>query len=258
MNLPDVGQKLAVLMVALLAGAAAHAETLTIAVASNFADPLREIARNFAADTGHNVRISTGSSGKLYAQIVNGAPYDLFLSADAHRPEMLEHESRIVAGSRQTYAIGQLVVWSRDEEFADDACIDGLRSMGSKKLAIANPLLAPYGIAAREYLEMRGLWDALQPNLVFGENIAQTLQYAASGGASIAIVAKSQISSAKDFGVVCVAPISGDVHAPILQQVVQLSNAENAGVAAEFLEYLQGPESRAIISEYGYLLPEPQ
>ena len=130
--------------------------------------------------------------------------------------------------------------------------------MGSKKLAIANPLLAPYGVAAKEYLLARGLWDALQNNLVYGENIAQTLQYAASGGASIAIVAKSQIHNVRGFGNICAVPIEGDAHGPILQQVVQLASAANADVAAEFLEYLRAPESRAIISDYGYLLPEAE
>lgn len=235
-----------------------HAETLTVAVASNFAEPLREIARNFDASTGHEVRVSPGSSGKLYAQIINGAPYDLFLSADASRPGLLEQESKIVAGSRITYAIGQLVVWSRDAGFANDSCIDGLRNLGSRKLAIANPRLAPYGIAAREYLRARGLWDALQDNLVYGENIAQTLQYAASGGASAAIISKSQVESAASFGEVCVLPISGDAHEPILQQAVQLERAANTRLAEEFLEYLQGPESRAIISDFGYLLPETE
>jgi len=254
-SVPAFGRKLAVLTIAALASVAARAETLTVAVASNFAEPLREIARHFDASTGHEVRVSPGSSGKLYAQIINGAPYDLFLSADARRPELLELESKTVVGSRTTYAIGQLVVWSRDEGFADGTCIDGLQNMGSRKLAIANPLLAPYGVAAKEYLLMRGLWDALQNNLVYGENIAQTLQYAASGGASIAIVAKSQIRSAEGFGDFCAVPIAADAHEPILQQVVQLTSAANAEVAAEFLEYLRAPESRAIISDYGYLLP---
>ena len=254
--MPAFGRKLAVLAIAVLASVAARAETLTIAVASNFAEPLREIARHFDASTGHDVRVSPGSSGKLYAQIINGAPYDLFLSADARRPEMLEQESRIVVGSRTTYAIGQLVVWSRDVKFDDDTCLDGLENLGSKKLAIANPLLAPYGIAAKEYLLKRGLWEGLQDNLVLGENVAQTLQYAASGGASIAIVAKSQIRSAKGFSEVCVSPIAGGDHDPVLQQLVQLENAANDEVAAKFVAYLRGPESRAIIAEYCYLLPE--
>lgn len=259
--MPAFGRKLAVLTVAILtitvlASVAARAETLTIAVASNFAEPLREIARHFDASTGHDVRVSPGSSGRLYAQIINGAPYDLFLSADVRRPEMLEQESKIVAGSRTTYAIGQLVAWSRDVEFADNTCLDGLEYLGNRKLAIANPLLAPYGIAAKEYLLARGLWQGLQDNLVLGENVAQTLQYAASGGASIAIVAKSQIRSAEDFGDVCILPIASDDHKPVLQQLVQLLNAANNEVAAEFIVYLRGPESRAIIAEYGYLLPE--
>ena len=254
--MPAFGRKLAVLTIAALLCIAARAETLTVAVASNFAEPLREIVRLFDANTGHKVRVSPGASGKLYAQIINGAPYDLFLSADARRPKMLEKEFKTVAGSRTTYAIGQLVVWSRDEGFADGTCIDGLQSMGSKKLAIANPLLAPYGVAAKEYLRKRGLWDALQNNLVYGENISQTLQFAASGGASIAIVAKSQMRSVEEFGGSCAVPITGDAHEPILQQAVQLASAENADVAAEFLDYLRAPESRAIISAYGYLLPE--
>ena len=123
--MPTSGRKQAVLTIAALtiaglANIAARAETLTVAVASNFAEPLREIAQRFDASTGHEVRVSPGSSGKLYAQIINGAPYDIFLSADARRPEMLEMESKIVAGSRRTYAIGQLVVWSRDVEFSDN------------------------------------------------------------------------------------------------------------------------------------------
>ena len=255
-SVPGFGRKLAVVMIVASASVAARAETLTVAVASNFANPLREIARSFDADTGHVVRVSPGSSGKLYAQIINGAPYDLFLSADARRPEMLEKESRIVVGSRATYAIGQLVAWSRDVEFVDEGCLDGLKNLGNRKLAIANPLLAPYGIAAKEYLLSIGLWDSLQDNIVYGENISQTLQFAVSGGASIAIVAKSQVGSIDDIPKVCVLPVTNEAHEPVLQQVVQLTSAANAGVAAEFLEYLQGPESRAIIAEYGYLLPE--
>ena len=243
-------------MIVVAASVAARAETLNVAVASNFADPLREIARNFDASTGHKVQVSPGSSGKLYAQIINGAPYDLFLSADVRRPEMLEQQSRTVADSRATYAIGQLVAWSRDVEFADGTCIDGLESMGSKKLAIANPLLAPYGVAAKEYLLTRGLWDRLQDNVVYGQNITQALQFAVSGGASIAIVARSQIDGVEGLGKVCVLPVSHEAHEPILQQVVQLPSGANAEVATEFLDYLLGPESRAIISEYGYLLPE--
>lgn len=254
--MPAFGRKLAVLTIAAFLCVAARAETVTIAVASNFAEPLREIARHFDASTGHNVRVSPGSSGKLYAQIINGAPYDLFLSADARRPEMLEKESRIVIGSRTTYAIGQLVIWSREQEFANGTCIDGLQNMGNRKLAIANPLLAPYGIAAKTYLQKRELWDALQQNLVYGENIAQTLQFAASGGASIAIIAKSQMRSVEEFSDACAVTIAGDEHGPILQQLVQLANAENADVAEEFLDYLRAPQSRAIIAAYGYLLPE--
>ena len=203
-------------------------------------------------------QVVPGSSGKLYAQIINGAPFDVFLSADARRPEMLEAKSLTVDGSRFTYAVGQLVLWSRDRDFADGGCMHGLQNLGRKKLAIANPLLAPYGVAAKEYLVARGLWDELQDNLVYGENIAQTLQYATSGNAGIAMIANSQRQQAEGFEGVCAVPIAAGMHSEILQQVVELSGASDEVVAGQFLEFLRGPESRAIISAHGYELQEPQ
>jgi len=255
---PNFGQYWIAVTIATLASVGAHADTLTVAVASNFAEPLRDIASKFEAKSGHEVLISPGSTGKLYAQIIHGAPYDIFLSADAHRPELLEQKSMIVAGSRFTYSVGQLVAWSRDSEFANSACVDGLQQLGEKKLAIANPALAPYGLAAKQYLVGRGLWGELQKNLVFGENIAQTLQFAASGGASIALIAESQLRRAKDFAATCAVPIAGDTHDPILQQAVQMARESAAPAVGQFLEFLRGPKSRAIIRHYGYLLPEPQ
>ncbi len=256
--MPKFGRMLIVAMIALIVSVGVHADTLTVAVASNFSEALRAIAAEFKGQTGHEVHVSPGSSGKLYAQIINGAPYDILLSADAHRPEMLERESMIAAGSRFTYAIGQLVLWSRDSDFADNACIDGLRELGKKKLAIANPLLAPYGLAAKQYLVARGLWNEVQENLVYGENIAQTFQYAVSGNASIAVISTSQLGGAENFAPVCVVPIPASAHDAILQQAVQLARSPNARAAREFLSFLRGPESRAIIVEHGYLLPESQ
>jgi len=256
--MPGFGGKPGVVLIAFLASVGVHADTLTVAVASNFAETLRVIASNFEEQTGHEVRVIQGSSGKLYAQIVNGAPFDVFLSADLRRPEMLEAQSLTVDGSGFTYAVGQLVLWSRDSDFADGACLDGLQKLGKKKLAIANPLLAPYGVAAKEYLVASGLWDEVQGNLVYGENVAQTLQYAATGNASIAMIANSQLEQAKRFDGVCALPIAAGAHSEILQQVVELAAASDAVLAGQFLEFLRGPGSRAIISAHGYLLPELQ
>lgn len=256
--MPGFAHKFIVVLLLLLATAGVRADTLNVAVASNFVEVLRTIVPQFEARSGHVVNIIPGASGKLYAQIVNGAPFDVFLSADLRRPEMLEADSLIVAGSRFTYAIGQLVIWSRDQEFAGSNCVDALQDLGRKKLAIANPLLAPYGVAAKEYLVGRGLWGALQAKLVFGENIAQTLQFATSGNASVAVIAHSQLQRADDFGTTCTAVISTDEHSPILQQAVELAAISDTGAASEFLEFLRSPDSRETIFAHGYLLPELQ
>ena len=248
-------QRFIVALIVMLACVSARGDGLKIAVASNFAEPLREITRLYGERSGHEVSVHVASTGHLYAQIVNGAPYDVFLSADAWRPERLEQESLVVPGSRFTYAIGQLLVWSRDPDLAGKSCADSLRHLGREKLAIANPLLAPYGAAAQQYLEKHGLWGAVQPNLVLGQNIAQAFQYAASGNARIAIISTSQRAVAKDFDVTCMEPISALDHDAIRQQAVQLDSAPNPELATRFLDFLRGAESHAIISAYGYLLP---
>ena len=256
--LPGFAHKPIVVLLLLYATAGVRADTLNVAVASNFADVLRTIVSKFEAQSDHEVNIIPGSSGKLYAQIANGAPFDVFLSADARRPEMLEADSLIVAGSRFTYAIGQLAIWSRDHEFAGSNCVDVLQGLGRKKLAIANPLLAPYGLAAKEYLAGRGLWGTVQANLVFGENIAQTLQYATSGNASVAVIANSQLQRADEFGTTCTAVISADEHGPILQQAVELAATSDTRAASEFLKFLRSADSRNTIAAHSYLLPELQ
>jgi len=256
--LPGFAHKSIVVLLLLFVTAGVRADTLNVAVASNFTEVLRTIVSQFEAQSDHVVNIIPGASGKLYAQIVNGAPFDVFLSADLRRPEMLEADSLIVVGSRFTYAIGQLAIWSRDHEFAGSDCVDVLQDLGRKKLAIANPLLAPYGVAAKEYLVGRGLWDAVEAKLVFGENIAQTLQYATSGNASVAIIANSQLQRADEFGTTCMAVISTDEHGPILQQAVELAATSDTGAANEFLEFLRSSDSRDTILAHGFLLPELQ
>jgi len=252
---PMFGRKIMIALIAMLASVSARGDGLKIAVASNFAEPLREIARLFGEQSGHQASIHVASSGHLYAQIVNGAPYDVFLSADLRRPERLEQESLVVPGSRFTYAIGQLLVWSRDPRLAGKSCVDSLRHLGKSKLAIANPQLAPYGAAAKQYLEKYGLWKTVQPNLVLGQNIAQTFQYAATGNAQVAMISTSQRAASKDFQATCAEAISALDHDAIRQQAVQLENASNPELATRFLDFLRGSESHAIISAYGYLLP---
>ena len=184
-------RRLLYLFVLLLPAASAAGDRLTIAVASNFAQVALELAEAFARDTGAAVRVSTGSTGKLYGQIVNGAPFDVFLAADAVRPALLENAGEGLAGTRRTYAIGSLVFWSRAPELADQ-CTDALANLDGR-LAIANPVTAPYGRAAKEYLMAEGRWEALEPSLVFGESAAQTLQFVATGNAQAGLVAASHV-----------------------------------------------------------------
>ena len=233
--------------------AAASAETVTVAVASNFAGTARDIAAAFESSQGHEVRLVPGSSGKLYAQIVNGAPFDVFLSADAERPERLEADGLTAAGSRRTYAVGRLVVWSRDRNLLEKSCRDIFANPGKAKVAIANPELAPYGLAARQFLEQRGWWEGLQANLVIGENISQTLQFAVRGGASVGLIAMSQVSAVEEP--VCLEIVPADTHDAIEQQAVLLGRAAANEAAIAFLEFLGGPEAGAMMTADGYELP---
>ena len=167
----------------------AGAEPITVAVASNFTTTLHDLAARFEADSGQSVRISSASTGVLYAQITNGAPFDVLLAADTERPRLLEASCHGAAGSRFTYAIGSLVLWSRDPAFTGVSCRAQLENLDDRRLAIANPDTAPYGAAARETLMGLHLWDRVQPQLVVGRNIAQSLQFVASGNASLGFIA---------------------------------------------------------------------
>jgi len=233
-----------------LLSAPAHAGSggnLRIAVAANFAPTLEQLAEDFRRQRPLAVTLVPGSTGKHYAQIRHGAPFDAFFAADAARPERLEQEGRIVPGSRFTYALGCLALWSPDPDRID---ADGrvLAGDGFRRLAIANPRLAPYGRAAREVLEGLGLWSRLQPRLVRGENIAQAFQYVASGNAELGFVARSQVVD-RPGSRWLPAPVS---HAPIVQQAVLLRDSE-AGRA--FLDFVRSPAARARIRAAGYGLP---
>jgi len=234
----------------------AAAGPLTVAVASNFAPAAAAIATRFMADTGNDVRISAGSTGKLYAQIANGAPYDIFLAADSERPVLLEARDLAVQGTRVTYAIGSLVLWSGESKFENVDCRQHLGDLGQDHLAIANPKIAPYGAAAREFLLDIGLWERVKPQLVFGENISQALQFVASGNASIGLIARSQSVDPRLPNATCNWPVPESAHQPLQQQAVLLQRAASNAVAVKFLEFLTSPAAREIVVRYGYTVPK--
>ena len=248
--------RLAVSLVCLLLAGTAWSWPLTLAVASNFRVPAEEIAERFTAETGHEVRISSGSTGKLFAQIVNGAPFAIFLAADSERPRRLEQAKFGVEGTRATYAVGRLVLWSRDPELAGSDCRGALQDLEGRRLAIANPETAPYGAAARDFLRAEGIWDVAEPNLVFGESIAQTLHFVATGNAQLGLVARSQVLDPRLPEATCRWTVPAALHAPIEQQAIKHSRTPDDGAADEFLAFLRGATAREIISRHGYEVPQ--
>ena len=222
-----------------------------VAVAANFAVPLRQLAEDFARHSGHTLRVSSGATGKLYAQIVNGAPFEVFLSADSATPERLEKEGQVVAGSRYTYAVGRLVLWSSQAGVVD---AEGkvLEGGAFRHLALANPKTAPYGAAAVEVLKARGLYERLQAKYVQGENIAQTHHFVASGNADLGFVALSQVWQDGQLTGGSAWPVPADLHAPIRQDAALLKRGEQNAAARAFLDYLKSDAARRVISAYGY------
>ncbi len=229
----------------------AKAETLTVAVASNFAKPIKEIVTLYEKQTQNKVRLSFGSSGKIYAQIKNGAPFDIFLSADQSKPAALEKEGDIVEGTRFTYATGRLALWSAASHLIDDKGLV-LTQNKYEKLAIANPKLAPYGRAASEVLSSLKLLDVVKSKLIFGENIAQTYQFVSTGNADVGFVAYSQILHKGNIKNGSVWIVPEKLHSPILQDAVILKRAIKSKAAFGFIRFLRNNEVRTIIASYGY------
>ena len=221
-----------------------------VAVASNFLNPIKEIAKRYKQDTGDRLILISGSTGKLYAQARHGAPFDVLLAADSKRPALLEREGVGVIGTRFTYAVGALVLWSLELERVRGG--ESLAQMNKGKLAIANPKTAPYGRAAQQVLESLGLWKKLHPSLVRGENIAQTLQFVVTGNATLGFVAKSQVEDPrfKFKGSRWEVPV--DMHEPILQQAILLNTGLANSSAKQFLEYLHSPVAKKIMRSYGF------
>lgn len=234
----------------------AAAESITVAVASNFTAAIHDLAARFEAESGQSVRVSSASTGKLYAQITNGAPFDVLLAADIERPRLLEASGHGVAGSRFTYAIGRLVLWSRNPAPTGADCRRRLENLGQQRLAIANPNTAPYGAAARETLMGLELWERVQPQLVVGENIAQTLQFVASGSASLGFIAATQALDVRLPEATCTWPVPPELHRTIEQQAIVLRRAAENSVASDFVEFLRDSAGRAIIERHGYALPD--
>lgn len=228
----------------------AHAGQAHVAVASNFAAPMKKLAAQFEQSSGHTLTLSFGSTGKFYAQIKNGAPFDVFLAADAETPARLLREGDAV--QRQTYAIGRLVLWSDRPGFIDgsDAV---LRQNRFRRLAIANPRLAPYGAAAVEVLARLKLTDSVQGKFVIGENIAQTYQFVASGNAELGFVALSQVMQDGKLSSGSAWLVPSSLHAPIRQDAVLLKRGENNAAARALYDYLKTPVAAlTIIRSYGY------
>jgi molybdate transport system substrate-binding protein len=230
-----------------LGAAAAQAAETNVAVAANFTDAAQEIAQAFKAKTGHEAILSFGSTGQLYTQITQAAPFEVFLAADDARPRKAVEEGFAVPGSQFTYAIGKLVLWSKEPNLVQGE--QTLRSGDFTKIAIANPVGAPYGAAAVQAMQALGVHDQLAPKIVQGNNISQTFQFVETGNAELGFVALSQVAGG-DEGSRWV--VSDDLYEPIKQDAVLLEKGADSEAAQALLEFLKGPEAVAIIEKFGY------
>jgi molybdate transport system substrate-binding protein len=224
----------------------AAADEVRAAVAANFTAPMKEVAAGFERASGHRVSLSFASTGKLYAQVKNGAPFEVLLAADAKTPALLVEEG--LASRLFTYAIGRLVLWSADSTLVDPAG-KVLRTGDFRRLAIANPKTAPYGAAAIEVLEALGLSDTLSSKLVQGDNIAQTFQFVVSRNADLGFIASSQLALEPDGSSW---QVPEELHTPIRQDAVLLHKGQDSAAAKALLDYLQGDDARGVIERFGY------
>lgn len=238
-------------MTGILLASPAMAAEVNVAVAANFTAPMKQVAAEFEKETGHKAVLSFGASGKFYAQIRNGAPFQLFLSADDEKPSQLEKDGLTVPGTRFTYSVGTLVLWSPKSGFVD-AKGEMLRKGQFGKLAIANPKLAPYGVAAIEVLTKQGLLTMLSPKFVQGENISQTFQFISTGNAELGFVALSQVMKEGKIASGSAWIVPGTLHSPIRQDAVLLATGKDNAAARALLKYLKSDKAKKIIRSYGY------
>ncbi len=244
-------KRLAALTLALLAAVAARADDVQVAVAANFTGPMQVIAALFERDTGHKARLSFGATGKFYAQIANGAPFEVLLAADDETPARLVREGHGVAGSPYTYAIGKLVLWSAKPDLVD-AQGDILKKGGFKHLALANPKTAPYGAAAMQAMGRLGVAETLKPLFVQGENISQTQQFVSTGAADLGFVAYSQVIRNGAIGNGSGWLVPENLYAPIRQDAVILARGKDKPAAAALLAFLKGDKAKEVIRSFGY------
>lgn len=232
-------------------GINARADEVLVAVASNFTAPMQQIAAEFEKETGHQVKLSFGSTGKFYAQIRNGAPFEVLLAADNETPAKLEKELLTAPHTRFTYAIGKLVLWSAQAGYVDDQGAV-LKTGDFKHLALANPKTAPYGAAAIQTMTQLGVLGAIQPKIVQGENITQNYQFVATGNAQLGFVALSQVFKDGKFTSGSAWRVPANLYDPILQEAVVLDKGRHKPAALALVNYLKTDKARAIITAYGY------
>lgn len=248
-----VSRRLSLLLLVLMGAVSqAQADEVSVAVAANFTAPMRQIAADFEKATGHKIVASYGATGKFYAQIKNGAPFEVLLAADDETPARLLKENAAVPGSAFTYAIGKLVLWSAKPAVVD-AQGEVLKKGGFAHIALANPKLAPYGAAGVEVMKALGAYEALQPKIVTAENIAQAQQFISTGNALLGFVALSQVlKDGKIEGSAWLVPAR--LHSPIRQDAVILNNGKDKPAAQALADYLKGDKAKAVIKSFGYEL----
>jgi molybdate transport system substrate-binding protein len=233
----------------------AFADEVSVGVAANFTAPMKQIAAEFEKESGHKVVASFGSTGKLYAQIKNGAPFEMLLAADDETPAKLVKENVAVSASQFTYAVGKLVLWSAKPGLVDDAGAV-LKKGAFAHLSLADPKLAPYGVASIETLKALGAYEAVQPKMVTAETITQAYQYIASGNAELGFVALSQVlKDGKTDGSSWLVP--AHLYTPIRQDAVLLAPGKGKTAAESLVKFLKGDKAKAIIQTFGYELPKP-
>ena len=228
-----------------------YAAEVNVAVAANFTAPMKRIAEEFEKDTGHKAVLSFGSTGKFYAQITNGAPFDVFLSADDETPAKLEKEGAAVTGTRFTYATGRLVLWSANPGLVDEKAAVLLRNE-FRFLAIAAPKLAPYGAAAIETLTKIGMLPLLQAKLVTGESMGQAFGMVASGNAELGFVAMSQVFEDNKLKSGSAWVVPANLHSPLKQDAVLLARGKSNPAARQLMTFMKSGQARAIMTSFGY------
>lgn len=232
---------------------ASYAEKILVAVASNALKAMQIVKLEFEKETGHQLVVSSGSTGKLYAQIINGAPYDVFLAANVREPKKLEHDGQAIAGSRFTYARGRLALCSTLMALDEEKAIQLLNSGKVSRIALANPKTAPYGVAAREVMQKLSVWELNKRKLIKGENISQAYQFTSSGNVELGFVALAQVWKNEKSPFEKCWYMAETYHAPLEQQAVLLQHSKHVPAAMEFIEFVKGSKVRKIFREdFGY------